>query len=120
MQVLDILNEATPNIPLVLYHATYKPLLRKIKLTGLGGQGSRKMWDDSKPGVVYLAIDPDVAESYAESSDMVKDEWLDDIVILKINTQLLDPTKFFIDRNVQDHAGDTLEYHGVIPWSAIS
>ena len=104
----------------MLYHATYRPLLKSIKLNGLGGAGSeRKKWSDSKPGVVYLATSPEVAESYAESSDEVREEWLDEIVILKINTATLDQTKLMLDQNVQDNAGDTLEYHGVIPWSAI-
>jgi len=107
------------NIPPVLYHATYKPRLKSIQLKGLGA-GVERNWTDSKRGVVYLALDPDVAESYAETSDMVPDEWLDSIVILKISTAGLDPNKFHIDSNVQDNQGDTVEYHGVIPSSNIS
>lgn len=107
------------NVPPVLYHATYKPRLKSIKLKGLGAGGKRN-WEDSLRGVVYLALDPNVAESYAESSDMVPDEWLDQIVILKISTAGLDPNKFGIDSNVQDNSGDTVEYHGVIPVSNIS
>ena len=106
-------------IPSVLYHATYKPRLKSIKLKGLGAGGKRN-WEDSKSGVIYLALDPNVAESYAESSDMVPDEWLDQIVILKISTVGLDPSKFSIDSNVQDNTGDTVEYNGVIPVSNIS
>jgi hypothetical protein len=107
------------DIPSVLYHATYKPRLKSIQLKGLGS-GGRRNWEDSQRGVVYLALDPDVAESYAETSDMVPDEWLDQIVMLKISTAGLDPNKFGIDSNVQDNAGDTIEYHGVIPVSNIS
>lgn len=108
-------------IPQVLYHATYKPLIKSITKHGLGGKGSdKKKWPDSKSGVVYLAIDPDVAESYAESSDEVNEDWLDEIVILKIRTANLDQSKFMLDRNVIDNAGDTIEYHGVIPVSEIS
>jgi hypothetical protein len=110
---------AAQHIPSVLYHATYKPRLKSIKLKGLGAGGKRN-WEDSQRGVVYLALDPNVAESYAETSDMVPDEWLDSIVILKIATAGLDPNKFHIDRNVQDNAGDTVEYHGIIPPSNIS
>lgn len=106
-------------IPSVLYHATYRPRLKSIKLKGLGAGGKRN-WEDSKSGAIYLALDPNVAESYAESSDMVPDEWLDQIVILKISTAGLDSSKFSIDSNVQDNAGDTVEYHGVIPVSNIS
>ena len=107
------------NIPKILYHATYKLRLKSIKLKGLGAGGKRN-WEDSQRGVVYLALDPNVAESYAETSDMVPDEWLDSIVILKIATAGLDPNKFHIDSNVQDNTGDTVEYHGIIPPSNIS
>ena len=107
------------DLPSVLYHATYKPRLKSIKLKGLGAGGKRN-WEDSQRGVVYLALDPNVAESYAETSDMVPEEWLDQIVILKISTAGLDPNKFGIDSNVQDNSGDTVEYHGVIPVSNIS
>ena len=107
-------------IPEFLYHATYRPLLKSIKTHGLGGSGAQAKWEDSKPGVVYLAIDPNVAESYAETSDLVPDEWLDKIIILKISTRGLDTSKFYLDSNVLDNEGDTLEYHGVIPISNIS
>ncbi len=112
--------EGTSNIPQYLYHATYRPLLKSIKTHGLGGSGAQAKWEDSKPGVTYLALDADVAESYAESSDVVPDEWLDKIVILKISTRGLDTSKFKLDSNVLDNEGDTLEYHGVIPISNIS
>lgn len=114
------LAEGLENIPATLYHATYRPLLKSIKTNGLGGDKAQAKWEDSKPGVVYLAFDKNVAESYAETSDVVPDEWLDKIIILKISTSGLDKTKFGIDRNVQDNVGDTVEYHGVIPVSNIS
>jgi hypothetical protein len=63
--------------------------------------------------VVYLARDPEVARSYAETSDMVPEEWLDAIVILAIDASRLDSRKLRQDRNVQDD-DSTLEYHGVI------
>ena len=109
------------SVPPVLYHATYRPLLRSIKRGGLGGPGSeKKKWEDSIHGAVYLALDPHVAESYAETSDSVPDDWLDEIVILQISTDGLNPSKFMLDRNVRDNAGDTVEYHGIIPLSNIS
>ena len=103
-----------------LYHATYRPLLQSIRAHGLGGDKAQAKWEDSKPGVVYLAIDPNVAESYAESSDVVPEDWLDEIVIIKIAASKLDQSRLFIDQNVQDNAGDTLEYHGVIPMDSMS
>ena len=102
-----------------LYHATYKPLIKKIKEVGLDTSKSKKAWDDSVAGYVYLAKDPDVAGSYAESSDMVPDSYIDNIVILTIDVSKLDQSKLYADQNVQDNEGDTIEYRGVIPWSAI-
>lgn len=102
-----------------LYHATYRPLLKSIEKHGLGGSGAVAKWEDSEPGVVYLATSPEVAESYAESSEIVPEEWLDEIVILSVPVSMLDATKLHVDRNVQDNSGDTLEYHGVIPFNGI-
>lgn len=102
-----------------LYHATFKPLLDSIRQHGLGGNGSeQKRYTDSKHGIVYLANDPDVAESYAEVAEDIPDDWLDEIVILKINVSKLDQSKLSRDRNVIG-GDDTFEYSGVIPYSAI-
>ena len=111
-------NEELEQMPSVLYHATYKQRLKSIKLNGLGAGGKRN-WTDSKRGVVYLALDPHVAESYAETAlDDLDADW--DIVILQVSTNGLDPNKFHLDSNVQDNEGDTVEYHGIIPPSNIS
>ena len=111
-------NEELEQMPSVLYHATYKQRLKNIKLTGLGAGGKRN-WPDSRRGVVYLALDPHVAESYAETAlDDLDADW--DIVILQVSTNGLDPNKFHLDSNVQDNEGDTVEYHGIIPPSNIS
>ena len=87
---------------------------------GLGASGKRN-WSESKNGVVYLASDPYIAESYAETAEEedVPAQFIDNIVILEINTMGLDPSKFFVDSNVllyEDDAGKTFEYHGVIPF----
>lgn len=99
-----------------LYHATYKPLLESIKKTGLGGT-NQTYWEDSKPGVVYLSTDEDVAISYAEANENVPEEWLDQIIVIIIDINILDPDLLSIDENVQNNDGVTLEYHGVIPYS---
>ena len=96
-----------------LYHATYVPLLDSIRKNGLGAT-SRPNWEDSHKGVVYLAKTPEVAESYAETSEAAPEEWLDQIVILKIDKSRLNPDRLFADQNVID-GHDTLEYHGIIP-----
>jgi hypothetical protein len=99
-----------------LYHATYKPLIKNIKKFGLGGNPKkRKNWEDSKD-VVYLANDPDVAESYAEESELVNEDWLDEIVIFKIDTNNLDINLLKNDKNVRNDDQDTFEYYGIIPY----
>ena len=86
---------------------------------GLDTRDSKKAWEDSVPGYVYLAKDFDVAASYAESSETVPDEWLDQIVVLTIDSTKLDSDKIFDDANVRNETTDTVEYRGVIPWPAI-
>lgn len=103
----------------LLYHATYSPLLNKIKKFGLDNTKGRTMWNDSVSGVVYLAKDKDVAISYAETAEDVPESYFDNIIVLTIDVSKLDKSKLFIDRNVQDNEGDTLEYHGVIPFSSV-
>lgn len=104
-------------VPEFLYHATYLPLMKNIRKLGLG-TANIKNWEESQSKVVYLAKDPFVAESYAETSETVPEEWLDQIVILKINTSNMDHKMFFVDRN--NLAKDTIEYHGTIPPSNIT
>lgn len=102
-----------------LYHATYKPLLDNIRKTGLGGT-KNAWWEDSVQGVVYLADDPDIAESYAEANDNVDDKWLDEIVIFEVNVSDIDASKLCVDENVRsDEPPHTYEYHGTIPYSAL-
>ena len=103
------------NVPSVLYHATYSPHLSSINKYGLVGSLSSN-YSDSKD-VIYLANDPYTAESYAETSDTVPEDWLDEIVILEIDTRGLDEDKIFIDRNNLEN--DTFEYHGIVDPSYI-
>lgn len=114
-------------IPEKLYHATFLPFLESIQQNGLGNT-DRKMYTDSRPGVVYLANDPCVAESYAECSEWVEEQdgiddydYLDNIVILEIDVSKLENGKIFVDQNVLLEEGEenaTWEYHGIIPWDA--
>jgi hypothetical protein len=111
-------------IPEKLFHATYLQFLDSIKEKGLGNTKT-KMWTDSKPGVVYLANDPWEAESYAEESEWLSDredveEYLDNIIILEIDSNKLDINNLSVDENVLPGAMEntTWEYHGIIPWKA--
>lgn len=102
--------------PDILYHATYKPLLKSIQEKGLGNT-KQTYWQDSKPGVVYLATSEEVAESYAEANEQCPEEWLDQIVVLKIKTSDLDKNALCVDQNVildENDLPETFEYHGII------
>jgi len=114
----SIEKKAEANIPAVLYHATYGPLADSIQREGLGGDRDT-VWEDSVRGTVYLALDPEIAFSYAETSDDAWDRFETsdglEIVTFQIDTSQLDPAKFNIDQNVIDNDGDTLEYYGIIP-----
>lgn len=113
-------------IPEKLYHATYKPYLKSIMKNGLNpnfiGYESgqiRPTWNFSKGGLIYLANDPLVAQSYAETTDDVPEEYLDQIVVLEIATKNLNKKMLFWDENIKfggkDTARDSYEYHGIIP-----
>lgn len=91
----------------VYYHATYKPLLDSIMKNGLNNRISKKSWQGSG-NYVYLSTDKNVAESYAETSDVVPEEWLDQIIILKIDGNGLKKDKLSTDKN--NKQGDTLQY----------
>ena len=111
----------TQQIPEVFYHATYKALIPSIKRSGLDTRKVQLAWEDSKPGIVYLANDPAVAESYAEAADEVSDAIYDSgIVILKVASKDIDLSKLHDDSNVQKDDSDTYEYHAQIPWSKLS
>ena len=98
------------------YHATYKPFLSSILKDGLKKNISKKSWSGSG-NFVYLSTDKNVAESYAETSDDVPEEYLDNIVILKIDANKID--RKLISKDEKNLAGDTLQYNGTIPANAI-
>lgn len=106
-----------------LYHATYKAHLPSIKAQGIRHDipVEGKTWDYCKQGVVFLATDLDVAASFAETTDneSIPEEWLNEIVVLKIDTTFLEPTKIAIDTEIQDNTGSSFEYTDTIPWAAV-
>ena len=104
-------------IPTHLYHATYKPLLPSIKRKGLIKNYQNKNWEDSKD-FIYLATSKDIAESYAETSDIVPEEWIDQIVVFKVDTDKLDLNQLSTDKNVQHKKEvSTYQYNKNIPFS---
>lgn len=99
-----------------LYHATYAKRLQNIRKQGLK-VNQKSNWDGlSKRNVLYFAKDPDVAISYAEAAESVADSVYDSgIVVLVINTALLNIKAFISDTNVSDGNNDTVCYCGNIP-----
>ena len=100
--VRELLTEQV-KLPPTLYHASYGPLADSIQQSGLGGDRDT-MWEDSVRGTVYLALDPEIAFSYAETSDDAWDKFETDagleIVTFEIDTSnrdyfnLIDPDAF--------------------------
>lgn len=115
MKLVDIVKR---NIYIMPHISHY---INNIKKKGLGGN-NKKNWNDSKDNVVYLADDPDIAESFAEANEEINEQWLDEIIIFKIKTKDLDQNKLFIDENVildDDEFPHTFEYHGIITWNLL-
>jgi hypothetical protein len=106
--------QTSSDIPRFLYHATYRPLIKSIKRHGLDNTKAKKNWSDSRKGVAYLATDPDIAISFAEESEIVPDDWLDEIIVLKITTSKLDTSKLSLDTNIIDNQGESYQYKGII------
>lgn len=98
-----------------LYHATYGEYKNSIKKHGLKSDSGNKNYSDSESGKLYLAKDPHVARSYAETSDEVPEHYLDNIVVYKVHKKNLDPSKIHADKNVRDGGDSTVEYHDNIP-----
>jgi hypothetical protein len=107
-----------------LYHATYKALIDSIKEHGLDVTKGKANWDYDLPReCIYLAIDPELAESYAETAELVSDEWVNQVVILQIDVSKIRKHLIFGDLNVNldnDEDSGCFEYYGVIPWDAIT
>ena len=102
-----------------LYHATYKPLVLKIKTEGLGGNSAKANWPDSKKGVTYWAKSADIAYSYAETCESVPEDWLDQIVVFECKIENFDLKRLFLDSNVIENDDATFEYHGIMPFDKL-
>ena len=113
-------------IPDRLYHATYKKYLSNIRKNGLLAKGiGFTSYDGQIPvNAVYLTVDNDIAESFAEEADNVPDDVYDSgIVVLAINTSYLDKSLFADDPNIKpdpEVPAYSCIYKGNIPAEAIS
>jgi hypothetical protein len=96
----------------ILYHATFGELIPSIAEKGLIPR-FHEVWEDCEWGI-YLASCPYLAESYCETAESVPEEWLDDIVVLRINVEGLD-----LEPDPHQEGDFTNLYKGEIPKEAI-
>ncbi len=115
----------TKNIPPVLYHATWNPLIPAISNSGLGAERELRNFDGIEDGV-YLAENVQEAISFVEASENeeIPDDWFEQIVVCEIDTTKLDLTKLKKDPNIlmlggEDYAYRSFVYKAIIPLSAI-
>jgi hypothetical protein len=106
-----------------LYHATYGAYLESILEQGLI-PNYRTNWDFSGR-YIYLTSDPEIAFYFAETAEMVPEEYLNDIVILEINLEGLDENKLRLDDNITQDEDDeeepySFQYKGIIKPEFIS
>lgn len=108
-------------IPQRLYHATFNPLAIEIERDGLIPHGKLFRNFEDIPWGVYLSDDYDFAGHMAMATENknIPDEWLDQIVVIVIKTEGLDPSKFDFDPNVSlpDDVSTQKSYiyRGIIP-----
>lgn len=105
-----------------LYHATYGEYLDSIMEKGLI-PGYHTNWEFSWSKVVYLTTDPDIAESMAETAELIYEEapeLMEDIVILKIDRAGLDKSKLQADENINIDNNYSFQYKGKISPQYIS
>lgn len=102
--ILDevILLKSGKVVPDFLYHATYRALLPRIKKNGIiCGGGKYRNFVNTERGV-YLGYDAEYAGSMVEASenDDIPEDWVDEIIVLKVDVSKLDISKLDIDPNV--------------------
>ena len=90
-----------------LYHATYRAYLDSILEKGLI-RNFNSNWEFSE-NYIYLSSDPDVAYYFAENAEEAPEEYLNDIVILKIDISKLDINKLRVDDNITQDEDETEE-----------
>lgn len=107
---------------LYLYHATDARNLESIRRGGLLCKPPHRNWDDMTDNLwgdfVFLAVDPNIAESYAETQPDAPDE----VVTLKIKVSDLDENRFGYDwNNTCEYSNEvnTMTYAGDIPAEVI-
>ena len=109
-----------------LYHATLRAFEPSIMKQGLIPGCRLRMYDWCSDNYVFLAVDPDQAESFVdpgviEPADQYQDEILELMkqggVLFKIDQSRLQSDLFFTD--LDDEGAETFAYRGRVPPDAI-
>ena len=110
---------------ILLYHATFDKLAKKIEKIGILARGNRiRNFKEVEPGV-YLGINPEFAGSMVEASENenIPEDWFDEIVIISVDVSKLDLSKLDVDPNlIQPEDSDVIHsyiYRANIPTNAI-
>ena len=83
-----------------LYHASYNKFRNAILSEGLK-TGMKPNWKDMQHcGVIYLANDAEIAESFAECADVDDETMESGICIFEIDTSDIDETMLASDPNI--------------------
>ena len=102
---------------MILYHATFRSKLRRIKDEGLQ-PNKKKSWDISETGPVYLCEDAEMAFSFCECAEDVPDSVYESgIVVFAVNTSNLNHASLKIDQNIKDQSNGSrcFTYSKAIP-----
>ncbi len=125
-QFAEQYDEYTKNIPPILYHATWNPLIPNISRLGLGGNIELRNFDGIETGV-YLAENVQEAISFVEATENedIPEDWYEQIVVCEVDTTKLDLSKLYKDPNIIMLDGGDYEYRcfvykAVIPLTAIA
>ena len=114
----------TDKIPERLYHGTFLAFMPTIESHGLLPAGgtiddvpipsnySLSLAIEEYRGV-YLTNDKSFARSMAEESETAQEEWLEDTIVLEIDTTKLDKDKFIEDPYFKE---DEYEFNPVKSW----
>lgn len=108
-------------LPHFLFHATFRCFLDSIEEKGLLANPPQKNYKgESDDACVYLAYDEDVAKSYAECAEVEDKIFNSGIVIIRVDTSMLNLNKFGRDANLSDdEESSTIAYYDNIPPTAI-
>ena len=107
-------------LPHILFHATYVAYLDDIKREGLR-PGVHRNWEWSAPDSVHLSVIPDIAYGYThDAMDANWEAQRSGVILLSVNTDLLDPELFARDPNLPGNHWSSAGflYKGVIPPAA--